>query len=299
MLPAGEGFAKTVVLAYSDARRAQPRPVPVPDFVEPPQAPQVLYDDQAARFDERAGLPAHAAESIAASLAEIVGIAAGQRWLEVGAGTGSLSLPLLRRPIRYVGFDRSPAMLGVFRQHAAEAGLHPELHVADGNGPWPAGDGAVEVVFAARALHHVDTAHAVAETRRVLAPGGWLAVGRVRRPPDSPRSVLRRRMRQLLRDEGYAGRSGERHAEAVFDALEAIGAARHPPREAARWTTMHSPADSLASWREKAGLAGLELPAAIKERVLAALRDWALAEFGDLHRPLPQDESFEIQAIRI
>jgi SAM-dependent methyltransferase len=228
----------------------------------------VLYDDQAARFDERAGLPAHAAESIAASLAEIVGMAEGQRWLEVGAGTGSLSLPLLRRPIRYVGFDRSPAMLDVFRQHAAEAGLHPELHVADGNEPWPAANGAVDVVFSARALHHVDAAHAVAETRRVLAPGGWLAVG-------------------------------ERHAEAVFDALESAGATRHAPREAARWTTMHSPADSLASWREKAGLAGLELPATIKERVLAALRDWALAEYGDLHRPLPQDESFEIQAIRI
>jgi ubiquinone/menaquinone biosynthesis C-methylase UbiE len=275
-----------------------PAPIPSPDSVQPPQTPQVLYDDQAAHFDQRAGLPAHAAESIAASLAEIVGIAEGQRWLEVGAGTGSLSLPLLRRPIRYVGFDRSPAMLDVFRQHAAEAGLHPELHVADGNEPWPAGDASIDVVFAARALHHVETAHAVAETRRVLAPGGWLAVGRVRRPPDSPRSVLRRRMRQLLRDEGYAGRSGERHAEAVFDALEAAGATRDPPREAARWTTMHSPADSLASWGEKAGLAGLELPATIKERVLAALRDWALAEYGDLHRPLRQDESFEIQAIR-
>jgi hypothetical protein len=133
----------------------------------------------------------------------------------------------------------------------------------------------------------------------VLAPGGWLAVGRVRRPPDSPRSVLRRRMRQLLRDEGFAGRSGERHAEAIFDALEATGAAPHPPREAARWTTMHSPADSLAWWREKAGLAGLELSSDITERVLQALAEWARTEFGDLNRPLPQDESFEIQAIRI
>jgi ubiquinone/menaquinone biosynthesis C-methylase UbiE len=299
MLHTATGFAKTHAATYSDARRAQPRPAPVPDFVQPPQPPQVLYDDQAARFDERAGLPAHAAESIAAALAEIVGIAPGQRWLEVGAGTGSLSLPLLRRAIRYRGFDRSPAMLDVFRQRAAEAGLHPELIVADGNGPWPVGDVAVDVVFAARALHHVDTAHAVAEARRVLAHGGWLAVGRVRRPQDSPRSVLRRRMRQLLRDEGYAGRSGERHAEAVFDALEAAGATRHPPREAARWTTVHSPADSLASWREKAGLAGLELPTEAKERVLHALAEWALAEFGDVHRPLPQDESFEIYAIRI
>ena len=48
----------------------------------------MLYDDQAAAFDERAGVPPDAAEAIAAAVAEIVGPVDGQRWLDVGAGTG-------------------------------------------------------------------------------------------------------------------------------------------------------------------------------------------------------------------
>ncbi|HLM66759.1 MAG TPA: methyltransferase domain-containing protein, partial [Longimicrobium sp.] len=167
----------------------------------------MLYDDQATRFDDRAGVPADAAEAVARELSALVGLAEGWTLLDVGCGTGSLSLPLLRLPIRYTGFDRSAAMLEVFRERAEAAGLAAELHVADGNARWPAEDAGVDVVFSARALHHLHPAHVAAEARRVIRPGGWLATGRVRRPPDSPKSVLRRQMRRMLQAEGFAGRS--------------------------------------------------------------------------------------------
>jgi protein-L-isoaspartate O-methyltransferase len=263
-------------------------------------SPGMLYDDQAAHFDERAGLPPHAADAVARALAELAAPVDGQTWLEIGAGTGALSVALLGLPIRYVGFDGSGAMLDVFRARVARAGLDAELHVADGNAPWPAADRSIDVVFAARALHHLDVDHVVAETRRVLrAPCGWLATGRVRRPYDSPKSILRRQMRRLLEAEGYAGRSGERHADAVFTALEWWGATRLPPREVARWTVPHRPADSIASWRGKAGLAGVDVPAEVKERVLAALGEWAAAELGDPSLPLEQEEWFEIAAAKV
>lgn len=260
----------------------------------------MLYDDQAAGFDERAGVPADAVEAVAAALVEIVGPVDGQRWLEVGAGTGGLSLPLLRLPVRYTGFDRSAAMLEVFRERADAAGLAPELHVADGNARWPAEDASVDVVFSARALHHLDPEHAAAETRRVLrAPGGWLVLGRVRRPPDSPKSILRRQMRRMLEAQGFAGRSHEARAWAVFTALERAGGQRMEPRVAARWTGAHRPADSIAAWEGKSGLAGIDVPAEAKARVLADLRAWAKAEYGDLHQPLEQEESFELDAVRV
>ena len=260
----------------------------------------MLYDDQAAAFDERAGVPAGAAEAIATALVEMVGPVDGQRWLEVGAGTGGLSLPLLRLPIRYTGFDRSAPMLEVFRERADTAGLPAELHVADGNARWPVEDASVDVIFSARALHHLDPEHAAAETRRVLrAPGGWLVLGRVRRPPQSPKSVLRRQMRRMLEAQGFAGRSHEARAGAVFAALERVGGLRMETRTAARWTGTHRPADSIASWEGKSGLAGIEVPAETKARVLAELRDWAAAEYGDLHQPLDQEESFELDAVRV
>ena len=260
----------------------------------------MLYDDQATRFDERAGVPAEAAQAVAEALVELVGPVDGQAWLEVGAGTGALTLPLLRLPIRYTGFDRSPAMLAVFRERVKAAGLAAELHVADGNARWPAADASVDVVFSVRALHHLDPEHAIAETRRVLrTSGGWLVLGRVRRPTDSPKSVLRRQMRGMLQAHGFSPRSHEARAGAVFAALEQAGGRRMEPRVAARWTHPHRPADSLAAWEGKAGLAGIEVPDEVKARVLADLRAWAAGEYGDLDAPREQAESFELDAVRV
>jgi hypothetical protein len=130
-------------------------------------------------------------------------------------------------------------------------------------------------------------------------PAGVLALGRVRRPQDSPKSVMRRMMRQALQAEGFRGRNHEGRAEEVFAALEAVGGERIPAVEAARWTVEHRPADSIASWQGKAGLAGIDVPAELKARVLASVRESAKALFGDLDRALPQEEAFEIAAIRL
>jgi ubiquinone/menaquinone biosynthesis C-methylase UbiE len=143
----------------------------------------MLYDDQASTFDLRAGIPPAAVDAVARAAAELAEARPGQRWLEVGAGTGLLSLPLLRLRIAYTGFDRSGPMLEAFRARLAEAGLAAELKVADGALRWPADDASVDVVFSARAIHHLDPAHAAAEARRVLRGGGRVLVGRVRRPP--------------------------------------------------------------------------------------------------------------------
>jgi len=260
----------------------------------------MLYDDQAARFDERAWIPPEVAEAAARALEELAAPIRGQHWLEVGAGTGVLSLPILRLPVRYTGFDRSPGMLAVFREKLAREGVSAELHEADGNGRWPADDGSVSLVFGARALHHLDPEHVAAETRRVLAPsGGWLVAGRTSRPPDSVKAVLRRRMRRLLEAEGYAGRSHDARMDSVFGALQAAGARRLPPREVGRWTTLHRPADSLASWAGKSGLAGLDVPPEVKARVLTELAARAREEYGALDHPLPQEESFELSAVHL
>ena len=260
----------------------------------------MLYDDQAAAFDARAGVPADAAEAVARELVALTGLAAGQTVLDVGCGTGSVTRPLLRSRVRYVGFDRSPAMLEVFRERAAAEGAAAELHVADGNERWPVEDRSVDVVFSARALHHLDPAHAAAEVRRVLrAPGGWLVLGRVRRPPDSPKSTMRREMRRRLQAEGFAARSHEARADAVFDALERALGVRAEPRVAARWTHPHSPADSIAAWEGKSGLGGIELPREVKTGVLDSLREWAQGRYGDANLPREQEEFFEIDAVRV
>ena len=259
----------------------------------------VLYwhEDQAAGFDKRAAIPAEAGESVAATVAEIAGLRQRDTLLEIGPGTGMLSLPLLRLPIRYIGFDRSPAMLTVFREKVKKARLRAEILVADGNGRWPAEDGSVAAIFSARALHHIDVNHAAAEARRVLRrEEGWLILGWVCRPNESVMPTLRRQMRKLLEEEGYSGRNREAHAEALFSALEEVGGERAEPRVAARWRRKHAPLDSIRAWQGNEGLAGHDIPEEAKERVLGRLRLWAEKRYGTLEAPIEQEEFFELNA---
>lgn len=258
----------------------------------------MLFEDQATSFDERAGLPPEASEAVVHALAEMVELKPGMTLLEVGAGTGQLSLPLLRRPIQYIGFDRSAAMLGVFRGKAAAAALNAELVVADGDERWPAADSSVDVVFGSRSIHLLEPDHVVSEIRRVLRPvGGWLVVGRLRRPQDSVKSVLRRRMRRLLEDRGFRGLGRRSDAGDVFAVLECDGGSRLPWRDVARWPITRSPADALAEWEGKEGLDGIALPETIKSGIAAELRAWAEREYGDLNRLLKESDTFELAAI--
>ncbi|MBS1912315.1 MAG: class I SAM-dependent methyltransferase [Bacteroidetes bacterium] len=260
----------------------------------------MLYDDQATTYDMRAGIPQPATEAVAEALVEITGAGPGTSILEVGAGTGLFSIPLIQRSVRYTAFDRSAAMIGVLREKVAREGLPAAIVVSDGNAAWPADDASISVVFSVRALHHLEPDHVLNELHRVLRPNGsWLAVGRVRRPADSPSSVMRRRMRWLVQQAGYEARNHEARMETVFAALEAEGGQRLEPRTVARWTRMHRPADSLASWEGKEGLAGLELPQEAKGAILADLRAWAGAEFGRIDAPAEQEEFFELTAINV
>ena len=260
----------------------------------------MLYEDQAAGFDERAAISSEVGESVAAAVVEIAGLRQGDTLLDVGAGTGMLSLHFIMRPIRYIGFDLSPAMLAVFHEKVEKARLCAELLVADGNGRWPTEDGSVAAIFSARALHHVSVDHAVAETRRVLRPeGGWLILGMVRRPNESVKPTLRRQMRKLLEEEGYSGRSRHVHAQALFSSLEAMGGERVESRVVARWTRRHAPLDSITAWQGKEGLAGYDIPEEVKKRVLVRLRAWAEERYRNPEAPLDQEEFFELNAIHV
>ena len=258
----------------------------------------MLYDRQAARYDDRAGMPEDCARAIASSIGALADLGPDSSLLEVGAGTGLLAIHLLTQPLRYIGFDSSAAMLDIFRTRIGSGGLHADLVVADANRSWPAADRSIDLVFSSRALHHVAIDHAVDEISRVLRPGGWLVVGKVRRPEESMKSVMRRRMRRALAQHGVEGRSHDRTTEAVFAELERRGGQRVAAVVAAQWTVRHRPIDSIASWQEKDGLAGDDIDPAIKSAVLDDVRLWAIEQFGSLDASVDQQECFELYAIR-
>ncbi|HEV2891540.1 MAG TPA: class I SAM-dependent methyltransferase [Frankiaceae bacterium] len=97
---------------------------------------------------------------------------AGATVADVGAGTGISTRGMLARGARVVAFDLAPAML-------ARVGAHPALllgtAVADAHA-LPLRDASLDLVTYAQAFHWTTPERAVAEARRVLRPGGALAL---------------------------------------------------------------------------------------------------------------------------
>lgn len=126
-----------------------------------------VYDDW---YDDPA-----ATEACVAAVAALAG--PGGRLLELGVGTGRLSLPLAAAGLAVTGLDASEAMLGRLR---AKPGAEAVTAVAgDMAGPLP--DGPFDVVLVARNTFFNLTTEAaqaacLAEVARVLGPDGRLVV---------------------------------------------------------------------------------------------------------------------------
>jgi SAM-dependent methyltransferase len=101
----------------------------------------------------------------------LANVAAGDRVLDLGCGTGDLTAELAEAGAVAVGVEVAEAALR--RAHAR----HPELdfRLAPIDGPLPLADGSVDVVWSSEVIEHVaDTGRWLSEVRRVLVPRGRL-----------------------------------------------------------------------------------------------------------------------------
>jgi len=124
------------------------------------------YTRQALTYDEtRAASP-----SVLGPLREALAGAPGRRLADIGGGTGNYARALRDEGWEPVVIDREPAMLA----QAAAKGL--ETRAGDAQ-ELPLADASVDAAMLVSMLHHVeDPAAALAEARRILRPGGRLAL---------------------------------------------------------------------------------------------------------------------------
>lgn len=104
-----------------------------------------------------------------------LGAPAGQRWLDVGCGTGALTGPVLAiaEPASVVGVDRSRPFIAASRTRIGDP--RATFHVGDAQA-LPLRGGRFDRVVSGLALNFVpDAARAVTEFTRVTAPGGSVA----------------------------------------------------------------------------------------------------------------------------
>ena len=92
--------------------------------------------------------------------------------VDVGCGGGLMAEEMARRGAQVIGVDPSASSLATARAHATEGGLSIDYRQGAGE-HLPVGDASADVVYCVDVLEHVDDLDAViAETARVLKPGG-------------------------------------------------------------------------------------------------------------------------------
>jgi ubiquinone/menaquinone biosynthesis C-methylase UbiE len=119
------------------------------------------YDNFMGRYSFRLGPP----------FADFAGVQAGQTVLDVGAGTGALSLELARRGAEVAAADPSPSFVAALERRLPGA----EVRAAPAEDlPWP--DESFDAALAQLVLTFMNDAPAgIAEMRRVVRPGGVVA----------------------------------------------------------------------------------------------------------------------------
>jgi SAM-dependent methyltransferase len=116
------------------------------------------------------GRPEYAPAVIGATVAEL-GIRPGDPVLDLAAGTGKLTTALVEYGLDVLAVEPQEALRRVLVQKIGaarvRAGLAEQIPLADGS---------VDAVMIADAFHWFDRPRALAEIRRVLTPGGGLAL---------------------------------------------------------------------------------------------------------------------------
>lgn len=135
--------------------------------------------EHAARLELRAGAESEIA--IREEYVGLLGVAPGERVLDVGCGSGAATRTLAKKVApngRVTGVDPSGALLKITRELADQAGLGSLIELKEGDcRALPFVDGLFDAAVAATALSHIpDPDRALAEMVRVTRPGGRIGV---------------------------------------------------------------------------------------------------------------------------
>ncbi|HEV2235152.1 MAG TPA: class I SAM-dependent methyltransferase [Ktedonobacterales bacterium] len=257
----------------------------------------VSFDRAADVYDATRGYPQATADAIGAALFAAAGGRPGLRVLEIGIGTGRISIPLLALGANVTGVDLSTRMMDRLRANlAARQAEQPAA-------PWgtldlrqgdmtalPFADGSFDAIVAVHVFHLVyPWERALDEAVRVLAPGGSLLLGNDRHSSSADRSI-HERWSAIIRELGGDPRTVGVGSES--DLLAGVRARGLTVRESipVRWEVQHTPREDARDITARVWSRTWAIPDDIFAESARRLEAWATEHFGaalDVPAPVP------------
>jgi ubiquinone/menaquinone biosynthesis C-methylase UbiE len=245
------------------------------------------FDKTASSFERHRSLPNGAPEAIRSAIWAAANLPARARVLDIGAGTGRIGQAFIVAGDLYVGVDTSLAMLREFHV-APESGL---LAQADGR-QLPFSNSAFDLVLLMQVLSGIsDWQSILNEARRVLRPGGNIAVGHTVSPESGIDAQLKRKLAAILEEMQVAWHRPQESRRQALAWLES-SAKRHVHSLAASWSVNTTAGEFLR--RRSTGARFAALPIKVQEQALEKLRDWAETTFGSVDAGFLEQRTFEL-----
>ena len=221
------------------------------------------------------------------------------RILDVGTGTGRISVPLLERGVDLIGCDISSRMLSRLKEKL------PSARIAQSDAsllPFPTAH--FDVVLTVHVLHLIAPwQEALREFRRMLKPGGvYLNVKTWASAPggESIREKMRTYWRNWLETQGVSVRhvGVQDQAEFLKEMKVLDGQVREV--EVIRYPLAFTLREELERFASRVSSDMWDVPDAIFDASIIELRTWVASEFGDLDPDgqLTDDVRFVIDVVR-
>jgi ubiquinone/menaquinone biosynthesis C-methylase UbiE len=247
------------------------------------------FDRAADYYDQTRPLPEPAASRGIQALYDIIG--PGARVLEVGAGTGRISIPLLQRGVDLIGCDLSSSMLRRLQNKFPAA---PIARADASRLPFPTAS--FEVVMTVHVLHLVPSwREALREFRRLLKPGGaylnvktWASAG------VSIREQMRLHWQAWLAARGVDARQPGVQNQAEFQQELRSLAKDVTELEVLRYPLVFTLQGELERFASRIASDTWEVPDDLFDASQDELRDWVRQEYADLDQPRQDELRFAI-----
>ncbi|HTP08903.1 MAG TPA: methyltransferase domain-containing protein [Anaerolineae bacterium] len=250
------------------------------------------FDRAADYYDQTRELPEPIATHGIPALLQY--IAPHGKILDVGTGTGRISVPLLRLGADVIGVDLSLNMMGKLREKYSTA------HLAQADASrLPFATQRFDAVLTTHVMHLIGPwREALREYRRVLKPGGVYIDSTQWHDNTSLLRRIRDHWRELVEAQGAQWRRpGAQSPEEITAELQALGA-RVEEVEVLRYYSTSTPREVLEAIHSRVCSDAWDVPDHVFETTYKEITVWTKQEFKHLDEPISTERRFVLRITR-